>query len=163
MTQLTMRTAKPLDVVNLYRLLSKQGEYGPLDRPDEARALAFVLDLIAHGYVLVAENSAGRIVGTLGCAASRIRGKLVAVGQWLAVLPPFQRTAPLDLLDMTVRAADHAGFAVRFPLSLPVDQSVMKNLGFRKTKTEWTRSSKKKKNVPQESVEETQGEAPQVG
>jgi hypothetical protein len=149
-----MRTARPLDVVNLYRLLSKQGGFDSVNRSDEARALVFVLDLILTGYVLVAENSAGRIVGSLGCSASRVRGRLLAQGQWIAVIPPYERTLRLDFLDMTTRAADHAGFAVRFPLSLPVDPAVMKRLGFKKTETEWTRKGKKNNGGAQSQVED---------
>lgn len=160
MPQPTLRIARPLDVVNLYRLLSKQGGIDPGDRSDEARALAFVLDLIMRGYVLVAENSAGRIVGSLACSATRVGGHLQALGQWIAVNPPYQQTLPLEFLDMTTRAADHAGFGIRFPLTFPLDADVMKKLGFKKTETQWARKGSKKKNGAAKGQAEVEGTAP---
>jgi N-acetylglutamate synthase-like GNAT family acetyltransferase len=144
--QPTLRRAKPLDVVNLYRLLSKQGKNDSVDRSDEARALAFVLDTITTGFVLVAEK-AGRIVGTIGFRAVRTDRGIHCGGTWFSVIPPYRDALPGDLLDVSLRAADHNGFAVRFPSPAPFDEEVLTAAGFKLGDNEWIRKRKNKKNA----------------
>lgn len=149
--QPTIRRATPLDVVNLYRLASEQGEFDRFGPSDEARALAFVLDVIQNGYVLVAETKAKRVVATIGfaCFPPPTAGEAALQAQWLAVAPSYEDgSLAADLLDLTVRAADKGCLAVHLSLSLgaPLDDEALGAAGFKPSRVEWMRQEKKNKN-----------------
>ena len=115
----TIRKAVPSDVVNLYRLVSTQDDLFAFGRPDEARALAFVLDLITRGYVVVAEHS-GRLVGTIGFALypPSISKDPVMDCEWFCVVPSY-RDADVgsQLLDPVMKTADNYKAQVRLRAS----------------------------------------------
>jgi len=65
MTTIKIRTAKPLDVSNLGRLLIEaQDEAGAYPEFDQTMGLNWITRTLTSGYVLVADVS-GRLVGTL--------------------------------------------------------------------------------------------------
>lgn len=155
--QPTIRRAQPLDVVNLYRLVSEQGANDLFDLSDEAGALRFVLDAIVNGYALVAENKAGRLVGSIGYNTIMV-GKTKACGCfWFVVSPPYRDgDTAADLLDLSLRAADYAGLAVHFARSLPLDGEVLKTLGFQETEGAWVLKVKKKNGASKKRKKEGQ-------
>lgn len=66
-----IRRAKAEDVVNVFKLLQRRtgGTNSPAAENHHA-AIAYVLDLIEVGYVVVADLS-GRLVGAIGCSVSK--------------------------------------------------------------------------------------------
>jgi N-acetylglutamate synthase-like GNAT family acetyltransferase len=141
--QPTIRRAEPLDVVNLYRLVLAQGEFDLLDRSDEARALVQVLEAIRDGSTLVAINTAGRIVATIAFIGARLAsGDVVCRCAWFAVVPPYRDSSVIaELLDLSLRPADKAGFPVHIPL-LPPESALAEAAelaGFVATEHDWIR------------------------
>lgn len=152
--QPTIRRASPLDVVNLYRLVSEQGEINPFDPSDVAGALRRVLDAVQDGHVLVATNKAGRLVASVGFEGRLVQSKtetdvLVCHCAWFAVAPPY-RESPLtaELLDLTVRAANENAIPVRVPFSPPSSLAeAAKNAGFKPGSSNWIWRKKNKNGI----------------
>jgi len=148
-----IRRAEPLDVVNLYRLISAHGEFNLLDRSDEARALVQVLEAIRDGHTLVATNKAGRIVATIAFIGVRLQsGLLTSKCVWSAVAPAYSTTLVVaELLDLSLRSADKAGIPVHVTLALPPDSPLTQAViaaGFKAGSQNWIRKNKKKCPAP---------------
>lgn len=125
--QPTIRRAQPLDVVNLYRLVSEQGEFDPFDPSDVAGALRQVLDVIQNGFVLVAQNRAGRLVATIGFdGRTSASGATACFGMWFAVAPPYRGSSlTADFLDITMRGASERSMPVQIPKMLSPDSPLI--------------------------------------
>lgn len=162
--QPTIRRARPLDVVNLYRLISEQGDNDLFDLSDEARALAFVLDAIVNGYVLVAESKAHRLVGSIGLMPIVTKTDPPPAGCfWLVISSSYNDSdIAADLLDLSLRAAAQAGRDVHFSRSLPLDDEALTAFGFKANKDGvWVRSVKKsKKNGKAKARKQEEAPAP---
>lgn len=126
---LRIRRAKPLDAVNLYRLLVDEEKRTGTGVPfDEAARVAHVLTVIETGFVSVAVLS-GRIVGSIGAlpVAPRYAKEVFLAGEWLAVLPSFSDTpVGRKLVEGLVRFADLHKFNVKFTLPYPVAKAAAK-------------------------------------
>ena len=131
-TRLYIRRAKPLDAVNLYRLLVDEEKRAGTEVPyDEAARLAHVLTVIETGYVSVAVLS-GRIIGSIGAVPSALRyvKELSLAGEWLVILPSFRDTpVGRKLVEGLVRFADLHKFDVQFMLPYPVGPAAAKAAG----------------------------------
>lgn len=161
--QPTIRRAQPLDVVNLYRLVSGQGEFDLFNQSDVAGALRQGLDVIENGYALVAENKAGRLVAALAFAGLRdAENNLVVQCVGFAVAPPYRESSvTAEFLDMTVRAARAKRLPVLVPhLATPhplTDAAV--EYGFKAMDNWLIWQHKKNKNVVRTTDRESGGEA----
>jgi len=153
MTTVIRRATAP-DVVNLYRLVSKQDDFSMLGQPDEARALAFVLDLINNGYVVVAENS-GRLVGSIGFAVHQPPPafKWVLDGEWFFIVPSYRDSGVgADLLDAAIQAADKHSAPIRMTLNAQIATEIvvaLQRAGFASGRVEWIRERKLSEQVEQ--------------
>jgi hypothetical protein len=91
-----IRRAVPEDVVNIFKQTRNRAETEKphfLGVPDNHRGMAFILDLIQNGYVIVADLS-GRIVGCLGCSVYEIpylpKDSWVMDAEFIAFAPGFE-------------------------------------------------------------------------
>ena len=144
----TIRRIEALDVVNLFRLIRRQGEFDLLHPSDEVSALSQVLDTVKNGFGLGAFNKAERLVATIGFAGIRspkdgLRCELI----WIACLPPYG-TVCADFLDLATRAATLADIPVVVPKFSPDHPLIeaVKAAGFKAGAQYW-RSKNKKKNA----------------
>ncbi len=143
----TIRRVHALDVVNLYRLVRKQGEYDRLHPSDEVSALSQVLDAVRNGFGLVAINKAGRLVATIGFAGIRSPSGILRIELiWSACTPPYRgTTVTADFLDLAARAANTAGLSVVVPISLPPESPLIeavKLAGFKAGTVYWSNKNK---------------------
>jgi hypothetical protein len=104
-----VRRAIPEDVVNIYRLVRKRTETVQphfLGVPEPHRGMAFLLDLIQNGYVIVADLS-GRIVGCLGCSVYEVphgpKDSWVMDAEFTAFAPGFEDNGTGAALLQNVR------------------------------------------------------------
>ncbi len=108
-----IRMATALDAVNLYQLLVAEEEKSNIGLAfDETARLVHIINVIATGYVLVAEKS-GRIVGSAGFAngAPGYASESILVSDWMYLLPSLRNTdlgkrLIKKLLDKLTKFAD---------------------------------------------------------
>lgn len=115
---IVVRRARPVDCVNVYRLLKPQFETQTIEH-DEGKAVAYVLHLIENAYVVVADLS-GRVVGAAVCSAyppPSSREFLIDL-ELLAAAPSFeQRGVKEALLRNVAHYARKNDVALRMALS----------------------------------------------
>lgn len=136
-------------MVNLYRLIRKQGEFDLLHPSDEVSALSQVLDTVKNGFGLGAFNKAERLVATIGFAGIRSpQGDLRCELIWIACTPPYAETSvSADFLDLATRAATLAGIPVVVPISLSSENPLVvavKAAGFKAGAQYWQLKKNKK-------------------
>lgn len=115
---LKIRRATPLDAVNLFKLLvDEEQNTGTEIEFDEAARVAHILNVIATGYVAVAEKS-GRLVGTIGFSAggATYATQRVLTSEWYFLIPSlrFNGKVIAHLVNRIVAFADKHSVAVRF-------------------------------------------------
>ncbi len=168
MSKIVIRAAKPSDVVNIYRLLSKSDEFPGmrLGQAIEPMTIQIVLNLINSGYVAVADLS-GHVVGSIGLTAFPLpwSGEPVLYSTWLAAQPHHYSSGVIPaLLRSVIKHADKVNIKVHLQLSNKVlenldDESIAK-LGIQDRGKVFTFE----KAVESESLdEEDEQEEPELG
>ncbi len=121
MSKIVIRPAKPADVINIYRMLSRSSEFPGmrLGQIVEPMAIQMILNLIQSGYVAVADLS-GHVVGTIGFAAFVLpwSSETVLYSAWLAVQPHLYKSGVIHaLVRSAVKHADKVDVKVHLQLS----------------------------------------------
>lgn len=110
-----IRPASAMDSVNIVRLI-KAGyaetvakQIGELD---EQKLLEYVTGTLRHAFVIVADNQAGRLLGTLGIAPIRVPwcNAVMMAETWFAVTAPYRvKEVPEQLLEAVETFLDKNG------------------------------------------------------
>lgn len=115
--QIKARPAKPLDAVNLMRLLEEglltENEEGLFPPPEYPRLLNWVTNVIHNGYAVVIEKS-GRIVGSLALMPIQLpwAEQWVLNMEWFYVKKRFRGNAADALLIAAHAMADSRGATI---------------------------------------------------
>ncbi len=128
MSKIVIRTAKPADIVNIYRLLAKSDEFPGLRLGHivEPMAIQTILTLIQSGYVAVADLS-GHVVGTIGFAVFPLpwSGEPVLYSSWFAVQPHLYESGVMQAL---IRNAIKHAETVDVKVHLQLSKNMLQNL-----------------------------------
>lgn len=162
---LQIRAATALDAVNLYQVLVAEEEKTDTGLAfDETARLVHIINIIATGYVLVAEKS-GRLVGSAGFAngAPGYASESVLASDWLWLLPSLRNTDTgkrliQKLVAKLTKFADLK--AVQTRLFIPAGSKItalVEAAGFKTAATMYVREPGM---IDDATVESTVGESP---